>query len=454
MKLYNTLSGAKEEFTVESEPVNVFVCGPTVYDFSHIGHGKTYTQFDIIIKYLRWKGFDVFYLMNITDIDDKIIDRADEEDRDWKDLAEEYEEKFLEDLDTLGCNAVSEYARATDHVDMIIKQVQDLLDRGYAYHTSDGIYFRIDEFDDYGKLSNQDVDEIEAGARVEVNEEKENPADFCLWKKHEPGDPWWDSPWGKGRPGWHIEDTAITESYFGPQYDLHGGAEDLIFPHHESEIAQQEAASGQKPLVRYWLHTAFLNINEEKMSKSEGNIISIRDAVEQWGADTLRYYYAVNHYRTPLEYGEENLEQAQNGLERLQNFVQDLQAVDEEGKTEAITHATHEFLDEFEERMDDDFDTPGATAALFDFMKEVNKRDVGREDAELVLDALRDVNQVLGIFDFTERHIPEPVRQLVHEREEARAEGDWDRADELRDEIEEHGYTVEDTDKGPVVKEA
>ncbi len=452
LKTYNTLSGEKEEFEPLGDEVKVFVCGPTVYDYSHIGHGKTYTQFDVIIRYLRWKGYDVFYLMNITDIDDKIIDKAKDTDKNWEELARKFEEKFLEDMKSLGNTAVTEYARATDHLDWIIKQVQDLLEKDYAYHTSDGIYFHIPKFEEYGKLSNQDLEEIEAGARVDVNEEKKHPADFCLWKKHKPGDPWWDSPWGKGRPGWHIEDTAITESYFGPQYDLHGGAEDLIFPHHESEIAQQEAASGKKPLVKYWLHTAFLNINEEKMSKSLGNFITIRDAIDDWGARTMRYYYVSHHYRTPLEYSEENIEHAKNSLQRLDNFVQDLMSVEQEGENEQVEGLTDKLLEKFEKEMDDDFNTPGAFAAIFDFMKEVNKLDLGRQDAENILDTLKKIDEVLKIFDFEQVQIPDAVQSLVEKREQARKDEDWELADKLREKIKKKGYKVEDTEKGPLVK--
>jgi cysteinyl-tRNA synthetase len=454
MKLYNTLTREKDAFEPLSDTANVFVCGPTVYDYSHIGHGKTYTQFDIIIRYLRWKGYDLFYLMNITDIDDKIIKRADERDRDWKALAEEYEAYFKEDMEALGNTAVDEYARATDHVDAIIDQVQRLIDKGYAYEISDGYYFEIEQFKDYGKLSNQDLNEIKAGARVDVNEEKKNPADFCIWKKHKPGEPYWDSPWGKGRPGWHIEDTAITETYFGPQYDLHGGAEDLIFPHHESEIAQQEAASGKKPLVKYWLHTAFLNIKDEKMSKSLGNIISIRDAIDDWGADTLRYYYAVNHYRTPLEYSEESLQQAQQSLKRFNNFIQDLLAITEEGHDEVVDERVAELLETFEKRMDNDFDTPGVTAALFDFMKAMRKRDLGTHDADNILAALEDIDQVLNIFNFTPANIPDEVQELVEARETARQNENWEKADTLREQIEDHGYVVEDRPDGSRVKPA
>ncbi|MBU2442517.1 MAG: cysteine--tRNA ligase, partial [Nanoarchaeota archaeon] len=322
LKVFNTLTRKIEKFVpLKGKKVKMFVCGPTIYDYSHVGHAKTYVQFDIIAKYLRYKGFDVFYLQNITDIDDKIIKRANENNETSKKLAARFEEEYYEDMKSLGVDSIDKYARATDYIPQIIKQIKTLLEKGYAYETKDGVYFEIDKFSEYGKLSHQPLDQIQAGARVTINEEKKNPADFSLWKKQKPGEPFWDSPWGKGRPGWHIEDTAITETEFGPNYDLHGGGIDLIFPHHESEIAQMEAISGNKPFVKYWLHTAFLNIRKEKMAKSLGNFLTIRDMLSKWDKKTFRFFFASTHYRTAIDFSDENIEQAKKGLDRINEFI-------------------------------------------------------------------------------------------------------------------------------------
>ena len=389
--------------------------------------------------------------MNITDIDDKIINRAKETGKKWDAIAREFEESFKQSLEELGINSVSEFARATDYVPQIIKQVKDLLEKGHAYETEDSIYFEIDTFKEYGKLSKQNLSQIKQGARVDVRDDKKDPADFVVWKKFKPGDPFWESPWGKGRPGWHIEDTAITETYFGPQYDLHGGAVDLIFPHHECEIAQMEAASGKKPLVKYWLHTAFLNIDKDKMSKSLGNIISIKDAVGKWGGKVLRYYYAVNHYRTPIDYSDSSIEQAKNSLETLNNFIQDIYSVQKE-ESGQVDSLVKDLREAFEDHMDNDFDTPSAIASLFDFVHEINKLEIGRADADEVLEVLQEIDSVLCVLDFDEVDVPEEVSTLVKKRDEARDAKKWKESDKLRDEIKELGYSVEDTPEGSRVK--
>ena len=292
LKLYNTLTKKKEIFKpMKDKKVNLFICGLTVYDYVHIGHAKTYIQFDFLVKYLRWKGFKVFYLQNVTDIDDRIIKKANDTKQNWKSLALKFEKEYLEDTKNLDIDSINKYARATDFIPQIIDQVNRLVKKGYAYETEDGIYFEVKKFKEYGKLSGQDLNKIIAGSRIDINEKKKNSEDFVLWKKQKPNEPFWESPFGNGRPGWHIEDTAITEHFFGSQYDLHGGAIDLIFPHHECEIAQQEAASGKKPFVKYWVHTAFLNMGSEKMSKSLGNIIRIKDVLKKYDLKVIRYLF-------------------------------------------------------------------------------------------------------------------------------------------------------------------
>lgn len=312
IKLYNTLTRKKEIFKpIKKGRVNFFVCGPTVYDYMHIGHAKTYIQFDIIVKYLRFIGYNVFYLQNITDLDDKIIKRAQEEKIDPLELARKFEKYYHEDEKDLNITAVTKYARATDYIKQIVKQTKTLVKKSYAYKISDGYYFNISKFADYGKLSNRTVLGAEdAISRIDESIEKKNKGDFCMWKFSKPDEPSWNTELGVGRPGWHIEDTAITESQFGPQYDIHGGARDLIFPHHEAEIAQMESASGKKPLVRYWLHTGFLNVDSQKMSKSLGNFVTIRDALKKYDYRVLRFFYIASNYRSPIDYNEKSLEGA------------------------------------------------------------------------------------------------------------------------------------------------
>src|SRR3989344_153637 len=318
LKFYNTLTGKKEIFKpFKNKKVNFFVCGPTVYDFSHIGHARTYIAFDALVKYLKKIGYSVFYLQNITDIDDKIIERAKQEKVSFKDLSKRFEKEYLKDMKDLRVDSVDQYARAADYIKEIISQVERLLEKGFAYQISDGIYYDIKKFKDYGKLSKRTAQEAEdAVSRIDEAKEKRNKGDFCLWKISKPNEPKWKSPFGEGRPGWHIEDTAITEKYFGPQYDIHGGANELIFPHHEAEIAQMEAVSGKKPLVRYWLHTGLLTVRGVKMSKSLKNFISIRDFFRDGGSPhsvgaaptsesrILRLFILKSHYRSPIDYSE------------------------------------------------------------------------------------------------------------------------------------------------------
>ncbi|MEK7151527.1 MAG: cysteine--tRNA ligase, partial [Patescibacteria group bacterium] len=305
IKIFNTLTRQKEEFKpTDPKKVKMFVCGPTVYDYSHIGHARTYIIYDVIARYLRSCGYDVFYLQNITDIDDKIIERAKQKQQSPSDLAQEYKEKYYEDIKKLGITSVSEYAPATQYIPEIISQVQRLIEKGIAYLIEEeGYYFDLTQFTDYGRLSGRTTEAAEdATSRIDESSKKRNKGDFVLWRLSKPEEPGWDSPFGYGRPGWHIEDTAITEKNFGPQYDIHGGAHDLIFPHHEAEIAQMESISGQKPFVKYWAHSGFLTINGQKMSKSLGNFVTIRDVLEKYPPETLRLMFLMSHYRSPVDY--------------------------------------------------------------------------------------------------------------------------------------------------------
>ncbi|MFH1575472.1 MAG: cysteine--tRNA ligase, partial [Candidatus Nealsonbacteria bacterium] len=324
MKLYNTLTGKKETFKPKlDKKVNLFVCGPTVYDYSHLGHARTYVAFDVMVKYLKEKGYKIFYLQNITDIDDKIIKRAEEENITTEKLTKNFEKEYLKDMKSLKINSVTKYARATDHIKEIIAQVKTLQKNGFAYQIADGIYYDISKFKNYGKLSKRTVSQAEDGiSRIDEGKEKINKGDFCLWKFSKEGEPKWPSPWGEGRPGWHIEDTSITQKFFGAQYDIHGGGKDLMFPHHEAEIAQMEAISGKRPMVKYWIHTGFLTVNGKKMSKSLGNFITIQDFMKEHSARVLRFLMAKTHYRSPADYTEASVIQAKKELERIDEFVE------------------------------------------------------------------------------------------------------------------------------------
>jgi len=471
----------------------MFVCGITSYDLSHIGHARTYIVFDMIAKYLREKGYNVFYLQNITDIDDKIIQRAKEKKISLQKLARDFEKEYLEDMKSLKIDSVTKYARATDHIKEITNQVKRLLKKGYAYKIEDGIYYDISKFKDYGKLSRRTVLQAEdAVSRIDESKEKRNKGDFCLWKFSKPGEPKW--PFDKdvrlssvealrvkdGRPGWHIEDTAITEKYFGPQYDIHGGARDLIFPHHEAEIAQMEAISDRKPLVKYWLHSGFLTVNGQKMAKSLGNFITIRDFLKTGtrtggvgAARILRLFVIKTHYRSPIDYDEKAILQTKREIERIDEFVEKLQTTNSKlqtnykwGPSEAwegggrVGVQITNYEKNFEKAMEDDFNTPKAIAVIFDLINKGNsliaQNKLTQTDAENILKFLREIDRIFN-FIFWKRpkeKIPEEILKLVKEREKCRQKGLWQKADEIRRKIKELGYWIEDTKEGPKLKRA
>lgn len=444
--LTNTLTRKKEKFEpINDKKVNLFVCGPTVYDHSHLGHAKTYTQFDVLVRFLKYLGFDVFYLQNITDIDDKILTRAKKSNTDWKDLTQKFEKLYLEDMQRLNNTSVTEYARATDYIDQIIKQVKTLIEKGYAYTIDDGVYFEISKFLDYGKLSGRtELAQGDSVSRIDENTQKRGWNDFCLWKFSKPDEPSWVADFGEGRPGWHIEDTAITEDFFGPQYDIHGGAVDLIIPHHEAEIAQMEAASGKKPLVRYWLHTAFLMVDGRKMSKSLGNFFTINDVVQK-GFDplSLRYLFLGANYRDTLNFTWDSLQAAQNGLERLRAQVSSLKKeTDRNTLSEEKENKIEMFRSSFLEALSDDLNTSKALAVVW----EILKSNIPSGDK---YDLIMSFDEILGL-DLSktqkvqETKIPENIQVLIEKREGLRREGKYDEADKIRDEIQKLGHEVKD----------
>ncbi len=452
MKLYDTLSREKKEFTpIKGRRVNIFVCGPTVYDYSHLGHARTYIPFDVLSEYLRYKGYLVFYLQNITDIDDKIINRAKSENKDWDEISSKYMKAYFEDMKSLRINSINLYAPASFYIDEIIDQVRRLFEKGYAYETDDGIYFDISKFSEYGKLSHQSLDSIIAGARVEVNEKKKNPADFALWKKHKPGEPYWESPWGKGRPGWHIEDTAITEHYFGPQYDIHGGGSDLIFPHHECEIAQMESVSGKKPLVKYWLHTGLLTVKEERMGKSMGNAINIRELLKNYEPEILRFYILSSHYRSPINFSFEALNELRNSWEKIVFSFEKLKKFKTDKQKSSFVEKVESYRKNFEDAMDDDLNTPVAISVMQSFAQFLNKNlgEFGQEDKESALRLFSDFDNVFKILP-SERKGDEIVDVLIKIREIARNKKEFEISDKIREMLKEMNIVIEDTKDGQI----
>ncbi len=467
MEIYNTLTRKKGAFEPRKDlptgqagkKINMFVCGPTVYDYIHIGNARTFVVFDVVAKYLRYRGYDVNYIQNITDIDNKIIERAQKEGVDSLEYAKKYSDIFKEDMQALGVTS-PEYKNATDHIPEVIKQVQTLLDKGNAYIIeNDGIYFDLSTFPDYGKLSGRTASMADdAVSRIDDSAKKRNRGDFALWKFSQEGDPSWPAPFGDGRPGWHIEDTAITEKYFGPQYDIHGGGQDLIFPHHEAEIAQQESASGLKPFVRYWMHAGFLVNKSEKMSKSTGNFQTARELLKKYSKEVLRFYLLSNHYHSPLDYSETTMGQFQAAVQRIIEFMEKLLLISGEdgpgveGGVDSFLNGPKGQRELFIEAMDDDFNTPRALAEIFGFMRAINSlHGLGKNSANKIVALLKEFDSILGIIPPKQEKIPAEIRGLAEKREKLRKEEKWEEADKIRAQIEDRGYQVEDTVYGPFI---
>ena len=459
-KIYNTLTRKKEIFKPRKQKIiELFVCGPTVYDLPHIGHARTSFSFDMIVKYLREKGYDVFYLQNITDIDDKIIRRAKEKKILPQKLARKFEKEYLDDMKSLKIDSVTKYARATANIKEIISQVKRLLKKGFAYQIEDGIYYDISKFKDYGKLSRRTVLQAEdAVSRIDEAKKKRNKGDFCLWKKSKPGEPKWKSSWFWGRPGWHIEDTAIAEKYFGLQYDVHGGAKDLIFPHHEAEIAQMEAISGKSPMVKYWLHTGFLTVKGQKMAKSLGNFITIKDFLKNHSPRILRFLVIKNHYRSSIDYNEASLIQAKRELERIDEFVNKIQGSRFKVQNYSSKFKINKFKKDFEKAMEDDFNTPRAVAIIFELISQGNslmdQNLLSQNDAKNILKFLRTTDRYFN-FIFWKRPKEKPQKELlnlVKQREKYRMQKNWQKADQIRQKIKDLGWWLEDTPQGPKLK--
>jgi len=484
VKVFNTLSGRKEEFLPQGDEVRMYVCGVTPYDDSHIGHAMSYIIFDVIRRYLQFHGYKVKYVQNITDIDDKIIDRAAEVGISTQELAGKYTDSFFADMDALNIGRADIYPRATEEIPKIIEVIQGLVDKGYAYPAQGSVYFRVRSVPDYGKLAHRNLESTMAGARIEGGEEKEHPMDFVLWKASKPGEPSWESPWGPGRPGWHIECSAMSLKYLGNTLDIHGGGQDLVFPHHENEIAQSECFTGTKPFVKYWLHNGLVQLGEEKMSKSLGNLITIKEALEKYSADAIRIFALSSHYRSPLTYSEDALDAAERGADRLR---QTAHGESGEGKVAGEKLDAEPYRQRFINAMDDDFNSPQAIATLFDLAREINRAsDEGHSiiGGRKVLVELADVLGLTLKLPETPPLDIEPLRRLLISindrlletqlkgipieslpndveslmelitltRSDLREAKQWQLADEIRTKLEELGIALEDTVKGTLWK--
>ena len=472
IRIYNTLTGKKELFEpVTPGKVRMYVCGPTVYDFSHIGHARSVVVFDVIYRYLMSQGYDVTYVRNFTDIDDKIINRANEVGIDTKTLAEKYIDEFYRDMDALNVQRATMEPRATEHINGILQVITRLMEKGLAYEAGGDIFFRVTKFDGYGKLSGRKLNDMLAGARVEIDDKKENPMDFVLWKSSKPGEPFWESPWGKGRPGWHIECSAMSRHFLGETFDIHGGGKDLIFPHHENEIAQSEGAFG-KMFAKYWVHNGFVNINKEKMSKSLGNFLMIKDVIKKFHPEAVRLFLLSNHYRSPIDFSDQIMEEAGNGLDRLYAVMGRLK----ERIGDNIESKKDGCWERFCQAMDDDFNTAQGIGVLFDTARRINRildektGSLTQDDEEELISAHRDIlkiGRILGILThspdtyFEQKRTEElektsldekKIEKLIQDRANARKTKNWDRADQIRQQLEEMNIVLEDRPEGTVWK--
>ena len=465
--VYNTITKKKEKFEPINPPeVKIYICGPTVYDYFHIGNARSFIMADIVRKYLEYKGYNVTFAMNITDIDDKIIKKANDENENIKDISKKYIDAFLEDLKKVGIKEADIYPKATEHMDDILRMIESLEDKNYAYNIDGNVFYDVLKFEGYGKLSGKKIEELETGARVEVNEEKKNPLDFSLWKKAKDGEPFWESKWGKGRPGWHIECSAMSCKHLGDSFDIHAGGNDLIFPHHENEIAQS-VASNEKPFVNYWMHFGFLNIEDEKMSKSLGNFFTARDVLKKYSAEAIRMFFAQAYYRGPLNFSDELLASAEKGLEKLKNFVDTLNVDLTKNVTKGITPDLDikSYEDKFINAMNDDFNSAQAVAAVFDLVKEVNRaifenENINAEFYNSVKAFLeRTAVGVLGIMNFeiddettiSERDVSY-IQSMIDKRTAAKKEKNYALADKLRDELKSLGIELKDSKEGTTYK--
>ena len=466
MKLYNTLTRQKEEFIpLEEGKVKIYACGPTVYNYIHIGNARPLCVFDVLRRYFIFSGYNVTFVQNFTDIDDKIINKANEMGVESIEVSEKFIEEYKKDAKGLNIMTADVHPKVTENIDEIISIIETLIEKGYAYEVEGDVYFSTNKFEEYGKLSHQPLEELEAGARISVGEKKAEPMDFALWKAAKPGEPAWDSPWGKGRPGWHIECSAMARKYLGQTIDIHCGGQDLIFPHHENEIAQSECCNGV-PFARYWLHNGYINVDNVKMSKSLGNFFTVRDVAEKYGYEPIRYLMISSHYRSPINYSKEAIEQCTAALSRLYNCRENLDFAIENAETEKsdeakiseVKAALNEYRQKFIDSMEDDFNTADALGALFEMVRYINKEvlavGAAKDVLNLASDAFKELCGILGLlYEKAEKAaetdpLIDTINAMIEERTQARKEKNWAKADEIRNKLREMGIVLEDTPQG------
>lgn len=458
MKIFNTMSRRKEEFiSVDPNEVKIYACGPTVYNFIHIGNARPLCVFDVLRRYLEYRGYNVKFVQNFTDVDDKIIKRANEENSTFEEISEKYIKEFWTDAHGLNFKDATVHPKATENIDEIIEIIKTLEEKGYAYAIDGDVYYRTLKFKDYGKLSHQPIDDLQSGARIAVGDKKEDPLDFALWKAAKEGEPYWDSPWGKGRPGWHIECSAMNKRYLGNTIDIHCGGQDLIFPHHENEIAQSEAANGCM-FSKYWMHNGYINVDNVKMSKSLGNFKTVREIADVYGYEVIRYFLISSHYRSPINYNLEIIEQCKSALERLYNCRESLDFSIKNAKTdiaddEEILALIDSRKEQFINSMDDDLNTADGIAAVFDLVSDINtkiiNKDVSKNVCQKAADMFDELTGVLGlVYNRKSNDINDDIEKLIEERQQARVNKDWATADRIRDELKAQGITLKDTPQG------
>ena len=460
MRFYNDLTMQKEDFVpIEEGKVRMYSCGPTVYNYIHVGNARPIIMFDVLRRYLEYRGYEVTFVQNFTDVDDKIIKKANEEGVAASDVAEKYIAEYWHDAHALGVHDATVHPKATENIPQIIDIVQTLMDKGYAYEANGDVYYRTLKFRDYGKLSHQNLDDLMNGARVEINDGKENPMDFALWKAAKPGEPAWESPWGMGRPGWHIECSAMSNRYLGKTIDIHTGGKDLVFPHHENEIAQSEAANGV-PFVHYWLHNGFINVDNRKMSKSLGNFFTVREAAAVYGYDCIRMFMLMSHYRSPLNYSVDILVQTQAALDRLKTAKENLDFFAKSGRDgdlspedAAFVQGLDKYRQRFVEVMDDDFNTADAVSVIFELAREINTAvspaaDPSKALAAACRDVFLELCGVLGIPFGAQEDLDAEIEEKIAARQAARKAKNWAEADRIRDELKAAGIILEDTPQG------
>lgn len=460
MKIFNTLSRSKEDFVpVDPNEVKIYACGPTVYNYIHIGNARPLCVFDVLRRYMEYRGYNVKFVQNFTDVDDKIIKRANEENSTFEEISKKYIDEFWIDAHGLNFKDATVHPKATENIDEIIEIIKSLEKKGYAYAVDGDVYYRTSKFKGYGKLSHQPIDDLQSGARIAVGEKKEDPLDFALWKAAKEGEPYWDSPWGKGRPGWHIECSAMNKRYLGNTIDIHCGGQDLIFPHHENEIAQSEAANDAM-FSKYWMHNGYINVDNVKMSKSLGNFKTVREIADVYGYEVIRYFLISSHYRSPINYNLEIIEQCKSALERLYNCRESLDFAVKNASTdipddEEIIKLIDSRKEQFITAMDDDLNTADGIAAIFDLVSDINtkiiNKDVSKNVCTAAADMFDELTGVLGlVYNRKSNSLDEEIEKLIEERQQARANKDWATADRIRDELKAQGITLKDTPQGVI----